>query len=148
MLRLKRPADERGEPAASILLFANALQMLDPILDCLDVAEHHGGTRFQSELMRNLHHLQPLVAIDLQWRNFLSHPVNEYLATAARNRAEPCFFEFGDRFAQRHPKRFGKMMKLRRTESVNIDVRIFFPYVMQEIDVPHERQFRMVPTLH
>jgi hypothetical protein len=40
------------------------------------------------------------------------------------------------------------MLKLRRTESVNIDVRIFFADVVQEIDVPLERQFRMMPALH
>ena len=65
VLRLKCPADERGESAAAVLLVANALQMLDPVSDSLDVAEHHGGARFQPELVRNLHHLQPLVAVDL-----------------------------------------------------------------------------------
>src|SRR6266508_5754386 len=148
MLRLKCPADERSEPAAAVLLVANAPQMLDPILDCLDVAEHHGGARLQSELVRNLHYLQPLVAVDLQRRNFLPHPVNQYLATATRDRAESCFFEFGDRFAQRHPKRLREMLKLRRAESVNIDVRIFVPNVMQKIDVPRERQFGVMPPLH
>src|SRR4029450_5448832 len=40
------------------------------------------------------------------------------------------------------------MLKLRWTESVNIDVRIFFPEVTQQIDVPFERQFRVIPALH
>src|SRR6266496_2641835 len=40
------------------------------------------------------------------------------------------------------------MLKLRRTESVNVDVRIFFTDVLQKIDVPLERQFRMMPALH
>src|SRR5262245_52573589 len=40
------------------------------------------------------------------------------------------------------------MVKLRWTESMNIDVRIFFSDVMQKIDVPFERQFRMIPALH
>src|SRR5438876_6257699 len=40
------------------------------------------------------------------------------------------------------------MLKLRRTESMNIDVRIFFPDVLQKIDIPLERQFRMVSALH
>jgi hypothetical protein len=31
---------------------------------------------------------------------------------------------------------------------VDINVRIFFPDVMQKIDVPLELQFRMMPTLH
>ena len=40
------------------------------------------------------------------------------------------------------------MLELRRTESVDIDVRILLPDVTEEIDVPCERQFRMVPALH
>jgi hypothetical protein len=40
------------------------------------------------------------------------------------------------------------MLKLRRAESVDINVRIFLPDVLQKIDVPLERQFRMMPTLH
>src|SRR6476661_6364795 len=40
------------------------------------------------------------------------------------------------------------MLKLRRTEPVDVDVRIFFADVVQEIDVPLEWQFRMMPALH
>src|SRR6476646_685790 len=40
------------------------------------------------------------------------------------------------------------MLKLRRTEPVDVDVRIFFADVVQEIEVPLERQFRMMPALH
>ena len=72
VLRLKRPANERGEAAAAVLLIANALQMLDPIFDRLDVAEHHRRARFQSQLMRDLHHFQPLVAVDFQAAKFFS----------------------------------------------------------------------------
>src|SRR5262249_31586319 len=40
------------------------------------------------------------------------------------------------------------MLKLRRTKSMNVDVRIFCADVPQKIDVPLERQFRMMPALH
>ena len=40
------------------------------------------------------------------------------------------------------------MLELGRTESVDIDVRILFADVMQKVDVPFERQFRMMPALH
>src|SRR6516225_10898512 len=40
------------------------------------------------------------------------------------------------------------MLELRWAESVDVDVRIFFSDVLQEIDVPLERQFRMMPALH
>src|SRR5947208_7046875 len=40
------------------------------------------------------------------------------------------------------------MLKFRRTESVNVDVRKFCSDVLQKIDVPLERQLRMMPALH
>src|SRR5438477_12090936 len=40
------------------------------------------------------------------------------------------------------------MLKLRRTESMNIDVRIFCADVLHKINVPLECQFRMMPALH
>src|SRR5260370_25972894 len=40
------------------------------------------------------------------------------------------------------------MLEFRRTESVNVNVWISVPDVVQKIDVPLEWQFRMVATLH
>ena len=40
------------------------------------------------------------------------------------------------------------MVEFGRTESVDIDVRIFRPDVLQKIDIPPEWQFRMMSTLH
>src|SRR5258708_576493 len=40
------------------------------------------------------------------------------------------------------------MLEFRRTESVDVNVRISVPDVVQKIDVPLEWQFRMVATLH
>ena len=40
------------------------------------------------------------------------------------------------------------MLELRRAESVDVDVRIFFADVTQQIDIPIERQLRMMPALH
>src|SRR5207302_2648643 len=51
-------------------------------------------------------------------------------------------------FSQRHPESFGKMLEFRRTESVDIDVRILVPDVLEEIEIPRERQLRMMPALH
>jgi len=66
VLGLKRLANKCRKPAAPVLLFANASQMLDSIFDRLHMPEHHGRARFQSQLVRDLHHLQPFVAIDFQ----------------------------------------------------------------------------------
>ena len=64
VLRLKRPANERREAGALILLRPNALQMLDSIFNRLDMAEHHRRARFQPELVRHLHYLEPFIAVD------------------------------------------------------------------------------------
>src|SRR5689334_11028376 len=40
------------------------------------------------------------------------------------------------------------MLKLRRTKSVDVDMRIFVADVMQKIQVPLQRQFWMVSALH
>ena len=43
MVGLERPADERGEAAGLVLQLAEALEVLDPLGQRLDVAEHHRG---------------------------------------------------------------------------------------------------------
>src|SRR5205085_1149908 len=98
--------------------------------------------------MRDLHHFQPLVAVDLKRRNFLSNAVHQNFTATARDRSESCALESRDHFSQRHPESFGKMLEFRRTESVDIDVRILVPDVLEEIEIPRERQLRMMPALH
>ena len=46
------------------------------------------------------------------------------------------------------PKRLGEMLKLRRAESVDVDVRIFFADVPEQIEIPIESKLRMMPALH
>ena len=85
MLRLKGPADKRSKSTAAVLLIANAPQMFDAVVDCLDVTEHHRSARVQTQLMRDLHHLQPFIAVDFQRRNLLPHAIHQYFTAAARN---------------------------------------------------------------
>src|SRR4029453_5024789 len=91
--------------------------------------------------------LQPLIAVNFQWRYFLPHPIHQNFSAAARNRSKPSLPEFRNHFAERHPEGLREMLKFRRTEPVNIDVRIFFPNVTQQIDIPFEGQLRMMPPL-
>src|SRR6266481_1854309 len=79
----KCSANECREPAAPALLFANPSQMLDSIFNRLHMPEHHRRARFQSELMRDLHHLQPFVAVDFQRRNFLPHAIHQNFTAAS-----------------------------------------------------------------
>src|SRR5207249_5940466 len=90
------------------------------------VSRHHCRAGFQSELVRCLHYLQPLVAVNFQRRYFLPHLIHENFSAAARNRSKSSLLEFRNHFAQRHPEGLCEMLKLRWTEPVNIDVWIFF----------------------
>src|SRR5215813_13079137 len=147
-MRLKGPADERHESTAAVLLIANTLKMFDPLFNGFHVSKHHRRTRLQSQFVCGLHHLQPLIAVNFQRRNFLSHPIHQNFSAPAWNRSESGLFEFRDHFAQGHPEGLREMLKLGRTESMNVDVWIFFPDVTQQIEIPLERQFRMMPPLH
>src|SRR5262245_24511383 len=131
VLWLKRPANERSKPAAGVLLVAQPLQVLDAILDRFDVAKHHRRTRFQSELVRHLHDLEPLVALAFERRDSLPDGIDQNLAAAARNRTKPSFLETRDYFVERHLEGLRKMLELRRAETVDIDMGIFFPDVVE-----------------
>src|SRR5260370_38830232 len=104
MLRLNRPADEGGESAAAVLLFTNALQMLDPVFNRLDMTEHHCGARSHSELPCDLHHLRPLAAVNFQFRNPFPHALNNMLASAPRTRSHPRTRQFTDHPPHNHTR--------------------------------------------
>src|SRR5439155_25562888 len=140
MLRLKRPADERRKSTAAVLLIANAPQMFDPLFNTFHVSKHHRRAGFQSELVRCLHYLQPLIAVNFQWRYILPHPIHQNFSAAARNRSKSSLLEFRNHLTHRHPEGLREMLKLRRTESENIDVRIYLPNVTQKIDIPLKSQ--------
>src|SRR5207244_2590029 len=68
VLRLKRPADERGESAAPVLLIPNSLQVLDPFLYRFYMSKHHRTDRLQYEFVCDLHDLQSLSDVDFYRR--------------------------------------------------------------------------------
>src|SRR5215472_1609129 len=101
MLGLEGPTNERRERGRSysvtvagklrlpllraVLLSPDALQMFDAVLDRLYMPEHHGGRRMQSEPMRNIHDLKPIITHGLKRRNALTNAVDENFASAAGN---------------------------------------------------------------
>ena len=68
--------------------------MFDPIFNRLHVSKHHRRARFQSELMRDLHHFQPAVTVDLERRNSFPHAIDQNFPAATRNRTESGFTAF------------------------------------------------------
>ena len=59
--------------------------MLDAVFNRLNVAEHHRGTRIQSEPVRDVHDFEPVVAHGFEWRDALAHAVHENFPAAAGN---------------------------------------------------------------
>src|SRR6267143_714879 len=98
--------------------------------------------------MRDLHHLEPLIAVDFERRDFLPYSIDQDFAATTGNRAESSFFKSRYHFAQGHPENIAEMLELRGTESVDVNMRIFFADVPQQIDIPVERQFRVMAALH
>src|SRR5205085_3120360 len=86
--------------------------------------------------------------IAFQRRNSIANAVYQDFSAAAGNRTEPGLLEPRNHLAQRHSEQLREMLQLRRTEPVNVDVRIFFADVPEQIQIPLERQLRMVPALH
>src|SRR6202022_3059433 len=91
---------------------------------------------------------QPLLSIALERCNPISHVINQDFASPTRDRSKSGLFEPQDNFTQRQPEYFSKMIKLRRTECVNVDLRILLPDVIQQVEVIVDAQLRVVTALH
>ena len=112
--------------------------MFDPVPDRFHVTEHHRRARLQSQLMRDLHHFQPRVRIAFQRRDPVADAIDQNFAAAAGDRAEAGLLELRDHLAQRHAEQIREVLQLRRAEPVNVDVRIFFADVPEQIEIPIE----------
>src|SRR5260370_16489599 len=120
----------------------------DPILHGLIVPEPHRRATVQADLMRGSHDVQPLLSITLERRNPVSHLINQDFSSPTRDRSKSGLFEPQDNFTQWQPEYFCKMIKLRRTECVDVDLRIFLPDVIQQVEVIVDAQLRVVTALH
>ena len=65
--RLKRPGDEGGKTAGPVLKVSYPGQVFKPFLNCLDMAEHHGGCGAHPLIVGRLHHPEPLVRRTFPW---------------------------------------------------------------------------------
>src|ERR1041385_3483090 len=121
--------------------------MLDAVLNGFDVPEHHGGRRVQSESVRCLHHVEPLLAGAFERRDAVAHLVHEYFAATARYRPQPGMLELPDDFGHRHFEYFREMTKLWWREAVDVHLRKVGADVMQQVEIVIDAQLRMVPAL-
>ena len=79
---------ELGEAAGARLQFAHAQQMPRPVPVAVDVAEHDGRRASEADVVRGLHHLEPLGGGDLVRAQDRAHLVIEDFGRRARKAAE------------------------------------------------------------
>src|ERR1035437_5891088 len=146
VLRLQRPADERRESSGAALEVAQALQMLEALVERFADAVHHRARSLQSLAMGNFHDFEPAIRPGLLLRDLVAHALDEDLATAAGNRVEPRLHELADHVHGRHPIQGAPEIDLTRTEAVHVD-RVVLLDVAQQVEVPLERDVRIVTAL-
>ncbi len=123
VLRLKRPADERREAARFVLQLPQPLQMLDPLGQRFDVAEHHRGRAAAAQLVPHAVHVEPVVGQHLAARDCPPHAVDENLRTAAGQAAQAGVLQPLQHRAQRQLRDLREVIDFRRAEAVDVDLR-------------------------
>src|SRR6266516_3562119 len=146
VLRLQRPADERGEPAGPGLHLPHPEQVLDAIGERLAQAVHHGHRRPESPSVGRLHHLEPAVGTRLLAGDAVAHLLHQDLPAAAGNGVQPCRDELADHLIDGHPEATREEIDLRGREPVDVDGVVLLD-VAQQVQIPRERDIGVVPNL-
>ena len=73
--------------------------MVDPVFIVLNMTVQHRCIRLQSDLMRQLCRIQPLIAVNLVVANDMSHPIGKNLRASARQRIHARGFQLLQRLA-------------------------------------------------
>ena len=148
VLGLKRPADERGEAAGFVLQLPQPLQVLDPLGQRFDVAEHHRRRAAAAQLVPHAVHVEPIVGQHLAARDCFAHAIDQNLAAAAGQAAEAGRLQSLQHRAQRQLGDLGEVMNLRRAEAVDVDLRKVLFDVAQQLFVPLQLELGMQAALH
>ena len=120
---LKRPADEGREAARFVLQLPQPLQVLDPLGQRFDVAEHHRGRAAAAQLVPHAIHVQPIVGQHFAARDLAADAIDQNLRAAAGQAAQPGRLQPLEHRAQRQLRDLGEVMNLRRAEAVDVDLR-------------------------
>src|SRR5581483_12021013 len=119
--RLQRPADECRESAGSRLQVPEPLEVLEPLLQRLADAVHHGATGLQSLLVGNLHDFKPTVRARLLFRHLVADPLHENLAAASGNRIETGPHQLANDLPSIHAVERAPEIHFAGTEPVDVD---------------------------
>src|SRR5215471_6407656 len=98
--------------------------------------------------MRHFHHLQPVVAHRLEWRNSLSYSIDQNFTAATWNGAEARSFEVADNFFQRFTEHLTEVDEFARAKPVDIHLRKFLFEMRQQIEIPLLGELRVMSALH
>src|SRR6266550_323685 len=142
ILGLKRPADERREPASARLHFANSLKMLHSLRECLADTIHHRHGGFHPFSVSELHYLEPAVGARFLASDEITNALNQNLTTTTGNRIESCRSQLSYHLDRFHAEKLCKEIDLARAESVDVNRMIAFD-VTHQIQIPIEWYVRV-----
>ena len=130
------------KPPVSSCKLAHPLQMLDPLGQRLDVAEHHRGRRPAAQLVPDAVDVEPVVGQHLAAGDRLADAIDQDLGPAAGQAAQAGRLQPLEHRPQRQLGDLGEVVDLRRAEAVDVDLREVRLDVAEQLLVPLERQVR------
>src|SRR5690606_2182859 len=104
-----------------ILLSANDLQVREPVVEGLDVPEHHGGGAREAEAMGVVHDAHPVVGHRLERGNAPANGVDEDFAAPSGDAAEAGRGEVTEDLLDGFVKELGKRDELAGTEAMDVE---------------------------
>ena len=122
--------------------------MFDALVECLDMAEHHGGRANSTELVPNSHDIEPIVGHDFATRNFAANTIDQDFSAAARQAPQASLLESFEHLPQRKMVELGEVIYLGRAEAMNVDLWKACLDVRQQLFIPLELKFGMQAALH
>lgn len=148
ILGLESPGDESGEALRLVLLTADTLEMFEPILKRFDVAEHHRSTGAESESVRCVHDVEPIVGHGFEWGDPFADVIDQDFAAAAGYGSEAGIFESDDDVGDGEVKDLLEVDNFAWAESVDVDFWELSFDMPKEVEIPAQAEFRMVSPLH
>jgi len=147
VFRREDPRNERGEAASVFLNAANAVEMIDAVLQFFAAAKHHRCRGAQAETMRGAMHVFPIVARALKSRDFGTDFVVENFRAAAGNGGEARIHETKNDILDTELTDFRHAQNFRRRKAVQMYLRIALLDGAQKIFVILDLQIRMQAAL-
>jgi hypothetical protein len=122
--------------------------VLDPLGQRFDVAKHHRAGALAAEFVPGGVHLQPAVGEDFAARDLLADAIDENLAAAAGEAAEPGVLQSLEHRLERQLRELVEVPEFGGAEAVDVDLRELPLHAAEQVFVPLERQLRVQAALN